>query len=115
MEKRVGVQKRPQNHVVAAGNPVNTRTLQEIHDEMLATGYPKKTSKFINKNMESAKRAVERYEKDKHVPGAQTFQSSKTMSKSIEKYQRPIKTAKVPDRRYTGYEIPFHAKPIKIH
>ena len=28
---------------------LNTRTLQEIHDDMLKTGFPNKKSKFISK------------------------------------------------------------------
>ena len=28
---------------------------------------------------------------------------------------RSLKTAKSRDKRFTGYDIPFHEKPIKIH
>lgn len=46
----------------------SSKNLQDVHDEMLKTGFPKK-SKFISKNTENAKRAITRYDKDQYTPG----------------------------------------------
>lgn len=57
-------------------NEVNTRTLQEINNDMLTTQGGNK-QKFITKNMENAKRAVERYEKIQKVPGVMKVENPK--------------------------------------
>lgn len=28
---------------------------------------------------------------------------------------RPLKTHKPTEKKYSGYDVPFHARPIKIH
>jgi len=68
MEKRVNSYKNANNMVGKKSSDYNPRTIQSIQEDMVSSGMSKK-SKFISKNIQNAKNAVERYEKDQKVPG----------------------------------------------
>lgn len=60
-------------------NQKSSKTLSEVQDKLMATGFARK-SKFISKNIENAEKAVERYEKDKWVPGGNYTENAKRVS-----------------------------------
>ena len=68
MEKRVSEINKVNNKRTTTAGTCNTRTLQDVHDEIMTTAFSKK-SKFITKETENAQRAMERYEKEKCIPG----------------------------------------------
>lgn len=69
MEKRADQFRKISLSKLKSSKDINAKTLQNINDEMMSTGMPKK-SKFISNNAKNAKKAVERYEKDHFTPGA---------------------------------------------
>lgn len=69
MEKRVCEINKTSNKRTTTAGPCNTRTLQDVHDDIISNAFTKK-SKFITKETENAQRAMERYEKEKNIPGA---------------------------------------------
>jgi hypothetical protein len=103
MEKRVDKCRRVSLAKLKSSKEAHLRISENLNDEVIGTGVSKKP-KFISSNGKKAKKAVERYEKDQRIPGAPNAMVQKKRA-SYTKYKE----------RYTGYEIPFHAKPIKIH
>ena len=80
-------------------------------------------SKFITKEAENVQRAMERYEKDKCVPGAGIQNEKNYDNSKKDRIRRSLKTYKsktkrksnITDNRFVGYAIPFNPKPIKIY
>jgi hypothetical protein len=123
MEKRVDNIKKAKTIRITKTNQAQNRTVQQVKSEFMST-QTSQNSKFVSKDIESAKRAIERYQANQHVPGdAQYLKHSSEQPKKIKtkrsiktsKGSRPVRKSQMLNQPYQGYGMPYTSKPIKIH
>jgi hypothetical protein len=83
MEKRVDQCRKVSLAKLKSSKEAHLRTSENLHDEVTSTGVSKKP-KFISSNGKKAKKAVERYENNQHIPGASNAMVQK--KPSLNKY-----------------------------
>ena len=96
--------------------------MQQTRSDIMSSSNPRQ-SKYISKDVEKARRAVERYQACQNPPIQAKYIKHDSLEPQRLKTRRSIKTSKSRDRRnplqnkqpYMGCDVPYNAKPIKIH